>query len=192
VVEAKVDGEQVTVRVPDPSDIRLHVRLAIAPHRRRKTDIGGQAYSSHEGAEIEGHTINTGVPHFVYFVSDTATAEVIGLGRPIRYHEAFKPAGTNVDFAQVVDPHTIQMRTYERGVEDETLACGSGALASALLAALVYKAESPITVLPLSRTPLRVSFKQNGEQLTYLTLTGEARAVYEGWMHPEAWEYRLR
>jgi diaminopimelate epimerase len=192
VVEAKVDGEQVTVRVPDPSGVRLHVRLAIASHHRRKTDIGEQAGSSHEGAVIEGHVINTGVPHFVYFVSDTATAEVIGIGRPIRYHEAFKPAGTNVDFAQVADPHTIKVRTYERGVEDETLACGSGALASALLAALVHKVESPITVVPLSRTPLRVSFQQNGEQLTHLTLTGEARAVYEGQMRPEAWEYRLR
>ena len=96
------------------------------------------------------------------------------------------------NFAQVVDRHTIKIRTYERGVEDETLACGSGALASALLAALVHKVESPITVIPLSRIPLRVSFKQNGEQFTHLTLTGEARAVYEGQMRPEAWEYRLQ
>ena len=136
---------------------------------------------------LEGHAINTGVPHFVYFVQDTSTAEVIGIGRPIRRHEVFKPAGTNVNFAQVVDRHTIKIRTYERGVEEETLACGSGALASALLAALVHKAESPITVMPLSGLPLRVSFTQSGEHFTNLTLTGEARAVYEGQMRPEAW-----
>jgi len=176
VVEAEVDGEQVTVRVPEPGGVRLNIRLAIP---------------SHEGTMLEGHAINTGVPHFVYFVQDTSTAEVIGIGRLIRRHEVFKPAGTNVNFAQVVDRHTVKIRTYERGVEDETLACGSGALASALLAVLVHKAESPITVIPLSRMPLRVSFTQSGEQFTHLTLTGEARAVYEGQMRPEAWEYPM-
>ena len=191
VVEAEVDGEQVTVRVPEPSGVRLNIRLAIPSHRRRRNDIPGQAIVSHEGTMLEGHAIHTGVPHFVYFVQDTSTAEVIGIGRPIRRHEVFKPAGTNVNFAQVVDRHTIKIRTYERGVEDETLACGSGALASALLAALVHKAESPITVIPLSRMPLRVSFTQNGEQFANLTLTGEARAVYEGQMRPEAWEYPM-
>lgn len=176
VVEAEVDGEQVTVRVPEPGSVRLNIRLAIP---------------SHEGTMLEGHAINTGVPHFVYFVQDTSTAEVIGIGRLIRRHEVFKPAGTNVNFAQVVDRHTVKIRTYERGVEDETLACGSGALASALLAALVHKVESPITVIPLSRMPLRVSFTQSGEQFAHLTLTGEARAVYEGQMRPEAWEYPM-
>ncbi len=192
VVEAEMDGEHVTVRVPEPSGVRLHVRLSIPSHRRRKSDVAIPASASHEGTVLEGHVINTGVPHFVYFVHDTSTAEVMGIGRPIRYHEAFKPAGTNVNFAQVVDRHTIKTRTYERGVEDETLACGSGALAAALLAALVHKVESPITVIPLSRVPLRVAFKRTGERITNLTLTGEARAVYEGQMRPEAWEYRLK
>ena len=191
VVEAEVDGEQVSVRVPEPSGVRLHVRLAIASYRRRRNDTG-QAGMVHDGMVLEGHAINTGVPHFVYFVADTATAEVIGVGRPTRYHEAFKPSGTNVNFAQAVDRHTIKIRTYERGVEDETLACGSGALASALLAALVHKVESPITVIPLSRMPLRISFKQSAERFTNLMLTGEARAVYEGHMRPEAWEYRMK
>lgn len=191
VVEAEVDGEQVTVCVPEPSGVRLHIRLAVPSHRRRRNDVAVPSSASHEGTMLEGHVINTGVPHFVYFVPDTATAEVIGIGRPIRYHETFKPAGTNVNFAQVVDRHTIKIRTYERGVEDETLACGSGALAAALLAALVHKVESPITVIPLSRVPLRVSFKQSGERFTNLSLTGEARAVYDGHMRAEAWEYQL-
>lgn len=190
VIEAAVDGEQVTVRVPSPTDIRLHVRLAIASYRRRKTDT--QPATGPDGMVLEGHAISTGVPHFVYFVPETATAEVIGIGRPTRYHEAFQPAGTNVDFTQVVDQHTIQIRTYERGVEDETLACGSGALASALLAALIHKMESPITVIPLSRMPLQVTFERDGERFSNLTLTGEARAVYEGQMRPEAWEYKLQ
>jgi diaminopimelate epimerase len=190
VIEAEVDGEQITVRVPAPTGIRLDVRLAITSYRRRKTDT--QPATEPDGMVLEGHAINTGVPHFVYFVPDTATAEVIGIGRPTRYHDAFQPAGTNVDFTQVVDQHTIQIRTYERGVEGETLACGSGALASALLAALVHKMESPITVIPLSRMPLRITFENHGERFSNLTLTGEARAVYEGQMRPEAWEYKLQ
>ena len=192
VVEAAMDGEQVTVKVPAPSGVRLHIRLSIPSQRRRKSDLAASASATREGTALEGHAINTGVPHFVYFVHDTSTAEVMGIGRPIRYHEAFKPAGTNVNFAQVVDRHTIKIRTYERGVEDETLACGSGALAAALLAALVHKVESPITVIPLLRVPLRVAFTRTGERITNLALTGEARAVYEGQMRPEAWEYRLK
>lgn len=173
VIAAEVDGAQVTVHVPDPSGVRLNIRLVIP---------------SSEGTMLEGHAIHTGVPHVVCFVPDTSAMDVIGIGRPIRRHQAFQPDGANVNFAQVVDRRTIAIRTYERGVEDETLACGSGALASALLAALVHQMASPITVMPVSRTPLRVSFTQRGEQFTALALTGEARAVYEGHLRPEAWE----
>jgi len=193
VVEAMVDGERVTVRVPDPTGLRLNIRLDIPPHRRRKTDLAAPPSPGHQmGMALEGHAITTGVPHFVYFVHDTSTAEVIGLGRQIRRHAAFKPAGTNVDFVEVVDQHTIRIRTYERGVENETLACGSGAIAAALIAAVVHKVESPVSVVPLSRSPLAVSFRMDGPRFTDITLAGEARAVYEGSMDSNAWEYKLR
>ena len=192
VVEASVNGDSVTVRVPEPTGLRLNVRLDIPPHRRRKTDPAAQSGPTQIGMTVEGHAINTGVPHFVYFVEHTSTAEVIGLGRQVRRHPAFKPAGTNVDLVEVVDRRTIRVRTYERGVEDETLACGSGAIAAALIAAAVHKVQSPVTVLPLSRSPLAVSFRADGPRFTNITLTGEARAVYEGSMHSNAWEYKLR
>ncbi len=192
VVEATVDGVRVTVRVPDPTGLRLNIRLDIPPHRRRKTDLGAPPQPGQIGMALEGHAITAGVPHFVYFVHDTSTAEVIGLGRQIRRHVAFKPAGTNVDFVEVVGRRTIRIRTYERGVEDETLACGSGAIAAALLAAVVHKVESPVTVVPLSRSPLVVSFRPDGNRFTEIALTGEARAVYEGQMNADAWEYKLR
>src|SRR2546422_638698 len=191
-VEAMVDGECVTVRVPDPTDLRLNIRLDIPPDRRRRTDPAAPSQPSHIGMTLEGHAINTGVPHFVYFVHDTSTAEVIGLGRQIRHHPAFKPAGTNVDFVEVVDRRTIRVRTYERGVEDETLACGSGAIASALVAAVVHKVEPPVSVVPLSRRPMTVSFRKDGNRFAEVSLTGEARAVYEGEMYPDAWEYKLQ
>jgi len=191
VFEAEVSGERVTVRVPDPSGIRLNIRVPIPLLWRRKSDLLAQPSQGAAGMEVEGHAITVGVPHFVYFVPDTATAEVVGIGRPTRFHDLFKPAGTNVNFARVVDRCTIHIRTYERGVEEETLACGSGSIASALIAAVVHKVESPVTVVPLSRMPLQVAFLYDGERFTDVSLSGEARAVYEGFMRPEAWEYEL-
>jgi diaminopimelate epimerase len=182
----------VTVRVPDPTDLRLNMRLDMPPHRQQRTDPAAPSNPGKIGMTLEGHAINTGVPHFVYFVDDKATAEVIGLGRLIRRHDCFKPAGTNVDFVEVVDRRTLRIRTYERGVEDETLACGSGAIAAALVAAVVHKVESPVSVVPLSRRPLTVSFRMDGNRFADVALTGEARAVYEGEMYPDAWEYTLR
>jgi diaminopimelate epimerase len=191
-VEAEVSGERVTVRVPDPSGLRLNIRVPLKSFMRRKTDLSAPAGQGPGVMVLEGHAITVGVPHFVYFVQDTGTAEVLGIGRPIRHHDLFKPAGTNVNFAHVADRRTIHIRTYERGVEAETLACGSGAIASALIAAVVHKVESPVTVVPLSRMPLSVTFQFDGERFTNLALTGDARAVYEGVMRPEAWEYELR
>ena len=193
MVEAKVSGELVTVRVPEPTGVRLNIRVPFSIRMRRKADF--LTPSSHDAGRVrlEGHAITVGVPHFVYFVRDTGLAvDVLGIGRLTRYHDLFKPAGTNVNFVHVADPHTIYIRTYERGVEDETLACGSGSVASALIASLVHKVESPVTVVPLSRMPLRVTFQADGERFSDLTLTGDARAVYEGLMHPVAWEYELR
>ena len=91
----------------------------------------------------------------------------------------------------MVDRHTIHLRTYERGVEAETLACGSGSIAAALIGALVHKVESPVTVVPKSGLPLSVTFRRDGERFTDVTLTGEARAIYDGLMRSDAWEYEL-
>jgi diaminopimelate epimerase len=173
IVEAEVHGYRVTVRVPDPSAAQLNLHIPI------------------EGTVHEGHAINTGVPHCVYFVPNTVQADVIGIGRATRFHELFDPAGTNANFARVVDRHTIQLRTYERGVEAETLACGSGSIAVALIAALVHKVESPVTVVPKSGLPLSITFRKAGERFTDVTLTGEARAIYDGLMRTDAWEYDL-
>jgi len=173
VVEAEVHGLRVTVRVPEPSNLKLNLRISIDEHVH------------------EGHAINTGVPHCVYFVPNTTVVDVIGIGRATRFHDVFDPAGTNVNFVRVVDPHTIHVRTYERGVEAETLACGSGSIAAAVVASLLHKVESPVKVVPKSGLPLTVTFQTNGERFTDVTLTGEARAIYEGWMRPDAWEYEL-
>lgn len=162
--------EGVKVRFPDPTGLRLNLRVPIG------------------GTEREAHFLDTGVPHCVYLVDDPDQADVVGVGRPTRYHPLFQPAGTNVNFIKVLDPHHIRIRTYERGVEDETLACGTGSIASALLASLVAKVESPVTLVPQSGLELTVHFASQGERFTDVYLQGDARAVYEGRILPDAWQ----
>ncbi len=160
----------VKVRFPDPTGLRLHLRVSI------------------NGIEREAHFIDTGVPHCVYLVDDPETVDLVGIGRPTRYHELFRPAGTNVNFIKILDPHRIQIRTYERGVEDETLACGTGSIASALIASLLAKVESPVTLIPQSGLELTVYFASRGNSITDVYLQGDARAVSEGRILPDAWQ----
>jgi len=167
----KANLDAVKIRFPDPTGLRLNLRVSI------------------DGTERIAHFIDTGVPHCVYFVDDPDQTDVVGIGRPTRHHQLFQPAGTNVNFISVLDPHRIRIRTYERGVEDETLACGTGSIASALIASLVAKAESPVTLIPQSGLTLTVHFKSQGSSFTDVYLQGDARAVYEGKLLPEAWQY---
>jgi len=161
--------EAVKVRFPDPKGLRLNLNVAV------------------NGVTRQAHFLDTGVPHCVYLVDDPDQVDLVGVGRPTRYHDLFKPAGTNVNFIKVLDPHRIRIRTYERGVEDETLACGTGSIASALLASLVAKVESPVTLVPQSGLELIVHFAARGESFTNVYLQGDARAVYEGRILPDAW-----
>lgn len=163
--------EAAKIRFPDPSRLRLNLRVAI------------------DGTERIAHFLDTGVPHCVYMVEDPETVDIVGVGRPTRHHRLFQPAGTNVNFISVRDPHTIRIRTYERGVEEETLACGTGSIASALIASLVAKAESPITLIPQSGLRLTVYFTPQAGSFTNVYLEGDARAVYEGKLLPDAWQY---
>jgi diaminopimelate epimerase len=160
----------VKVRFPDPTDLRLNVRLTT------------------QDVEREAHFVNSGVPHCVYFVDDLDGVDLLGIGRATRYHDAFQPAGTNVNFVTVSDPHRLRIRTYERGVEDETLACGTGSIASAVIASLVGKVESPVTLVPRSGLELTVSFTSRDGRFTDVYLQGDARAVYEGRILPDAWK----
>lgn len=168
---AKAIFDQVKIRFPDPKGLRLNLRVAF------------------DGTEREAHFLDTGVPHCVYLVDDPDEVDVVGIGRPTRHHPLFQPAGTNVNFISILDPHHIRIRTYERGVEDETLACGTGSIASALIASLVGKAASPVTLIPQSKLDLTVYFQSDGKSFTDVYLQGDARTVYEGKILPEAWMY---
>ncbi|EDP75627.1 diaminopimelate epimerase [Hydrogenivirga sp. 128-5-R1-1] len=131
-----------------------------------------------EGTDLEGVFINTGVPHFVVPVKDIDKVDVKKLGRAIRFHEEFQPKGTNVNFIEAVAEDTIKIRTYERGVESETLACGTGATAGAIVAYLKgLVSRKPVQVITKSEEVLGVDFDENFREVF---LNGAVYKVFEG------------
>ncbi|MCX5820667.1 MAG: diaminopimelate epimerase [Deltaproteobacteria bacterium] len=169
IIDAEVRGDIVKLRLPDPRNLVTEDRIRI------------------ENKDLFVSSINTGVPHVVYFVRDPDQFDVFNTGRAIRYHEHYQPAGTNANFAAVVDGHTLRVRTYERGVEDETLACGTGSVASALIAARKGLVESPVDVRVQSGELLRIHFEQTEGGFTKVYLEGKAKVVYQGELWDEAW-----
>jgi diaminopimelate epimerase len=162
VVTATFEGERVTVGLTPPHDLRLDQRI----------EANGQA--------LVVDSLNTGVPHAVVFVPDADRAMVEPLGAALRYHPHFAPKGTNVNFVQVLAPGTIRVRTYERGVEGETLACGTGVTASALIAARRHGYGSPVQVRVQGGDTLEVRFEPQGDEFREVRLTGPADFVFEG------------
>ncbi|MGB9596327.1 MAG: diaminopimelate epimerase [Candidatus Poribacteria bacterium] len=132
---------------------------------------------------------NSGVPHAVFVVDDLEKIDVIKLGKETRYHEDFSPKGTNVNFIKIRDKNNIDIRTYERGVEDETLACGTGSIASAVIASALGLAESPVTMHTWGKFELKIYFTLQTDGATDVYLEGDARIVYKGYLTEDAWNY---
>jgi len=154
-------GDEVRIGLTAPTEAKLHQRA----------DFGW--------GEIEYHFMNTGVPHAVVYVPDAETAEVVAQGRAIRRSPVF-PRGTNVNFVQVTDSGKLIVRTYERGVEDETLACGTGVVAAALLTHLVRKLPLPLCVKVRGGDVLTVDAQARDNGFAHVTLTGPATEVFSG------------
>ncbi len=165
LVEALVEEASARVRIAiaDTSDVRRDIEL----------NTGGRPHCL--------HSVNTGVPHAVLVVENAdAIGDFVELGRAVRFHDAFAPLGTNVNIVSIRGGQTLRMRTYERGVEGETLACGTGAVASAVIATALGLVRPPVQVITSSGRPLDVDFAWNGARATEVTLTGEARLIAEG------------
>ncbi|MDZ4163658.1 MAG: diaminopimelate epimerase [Smithellaceae bacterium] len=170
IIDATVNGSRVKIRLTDPKNLALNL----------KTELLGESYLL--------HSINTGVPHVVSYHEDLEHTDVFRLGREIRYHAAWQPAGTNANFVKVLGRHRLQVRTYERGVEDETLACGTGDVASALISASLELVESPVEVIVRSGESLNIYFERNREDFHKVYLEGSAQVVYEGRLWDEAYK----
>jgi diaminopimelate epimerase len=162
VISAKLDDEQVTVNLSSPHGLALNRKLQV------------------QGKERTVHMLNTGVPHVVIIVDDLEAAPVHELGKIIRYHAEFRPKGTNVNFVKEIAPGKIGIRTYERGVEAETLACGTGVTASALIYSRLESIGSPIRVRVLGGDWLEVAFVSTGQEFREVALKGPADFAFEG------------
>jgi diaminopimelate epimerase len=129
----------------------------------------------------KGYSLNTGSPHYVEFVDDVQKVDVLNAGRIIRYHELFGSEGTNVNFVQVTGPGKISMRTYERGVENETLACGTGSVASAITTAVIFQTDKTSFDILAPGGNLKVHFDRPAEEsFRNIWLEGPATFVFDG------------
>ncbi len=124
--------------------------------------------------------LDTGVPHVVIFTDELEKVHVAEVGRLVRNHAHFQPFGTNVNFVEVTGKKDISVRTYERGVEDETLACGTGSTASAVASVLRGFVQAPVQVQTRSGEKLKIDMQQAEGEITKVFLEGQASFVYKG------------
>lgn len=155
--------------------IQIETEGMVKVSMRAAKDIQFDQTISIEDKNISYHFLDTGVPHAVIFGDNF---DLMKIGPKIRYHERFKPKGTNVDLALLQEDGKVSFRTYERGVEGETLACGTGAVAVALAAAHVYGLKSPVVTITASGDELLIGFDGN-----QVTMTGPAKKIFEGEIH---------
>lgn len=135
--------------------------------------------------EVSGHRlhyafVDTGVPHIVIFVEGLGKIDVATIGRAVRTHAKFRPAGTNVNFVEVKSKREIMVRTYERGVENETLACGTGSTASSVVSVLKGYVATPVTVHTRGGEKLVIDLERKGTVVTKAFLQGKSQVVYRG------------
>lgn len=162
IISAEFFGDQVEINMSEPHNLNLHHELVF------------------DGLPVIVHSINTGVPHAVVLVEDLKNTDVRRMGAWLRYHEVFAPKGTNANFVKVNAPGDITIRTYERGVEDETLACGTGMVACALIHHELIGAASPVSVKVKGGDTLKVGFEKIDGIYHNVTLHGPADFVFQG------------
>jgi diaminopimelate epimerase len=133
-----------------------------------------------DGEQLPYHYVVCGVPHVMMVVRNLTAFDVDRIGELIRYDKAFQPKGTNANFIQVTGPDSLRVRTYERGVEGETLACGTGITACGLLAGKLGLVRTPVKVTPLSGDVLEVNYTATADSATDVTLYGPAVHVFRG------------
>jgi diaminopimelate epimerase len=169
ILSARVEGTRVKLEMTKPHSLKLDEPLAV------------------EGKSLSVSSLNTGVPHAVLFVEDVEGWDVVRMGRIIRNHPHFAPSGTNVNFVRVEKGSHLIVRTYERGVEDETLACGTGVVASSLISAFKAFVTSPVSVKTQGGEVLKVYFEIEGKEIKKVYYEGDVHIIYEAKMWEEAY-----
>ena len=167
-VSSEVKGRMVKVLMPTPTGLDMDLDL-----ERR------QGWKTVD-------FINTGVPHAVICVDNISNYPVKEQGKAIRFHKRFSPGGTNADFMEITGSDQIKMRTYERGVEDETLACWTGAIACALTASARDMVSSPVKVKTLGGEDLIIYFQKDVDAFGQVWLEGNTSIIYQARMNQEA------
>ena len=173
IVFAQVTNDLVKIKMPDPVDLRTDYSLEL------------------KNSPLTISSVNTGVPHVVIIVDSIDDVDVLNLGAEIRFHERFASAGTNVNFICPQQDDVIAIRTYERGVEGETLACGTGSVAGAVVMAKKLKIKSPVNMRTKSGQHLYIYYKEKQGIFYDIYLDGDARIIYRGELREDAWEYSL-
>ncbi|MCX8084963.1 MAG: diaminopimelate epimerase [Calditerrivibrio sp.] len=167
IIEAEITtGYNVKVKLTRPQDLILDKTISI------------------ENRDFFYSYVNTGVPHIVIQVDDLNDFDVKKYGRLLRFHENFSPKGTNVNFIKILPDNKIKIRTYERGVEDETLACGTGSAAAAYILYKKKVTPSPVNLITSGGMQLTIHLENET-----LFLEGEARVIYKGVIHEESYKY---
>jgi diaminopimelate epimerase len=180
----ETDAGDIEAHVPDAAnDPAVQLRLP------GMASVGETVTLQVDGTLWAFDRLLAGVPHAVAWVDDADAAfdadEFARWGRLVRRDPAFAPAGTNVNLVHVIANENIRMRTYERGVEAETLACGTGAVVSAIAAVARGRVTPPVRVVTSSGEVLTVDFRREGDAITDVRLTGSARFIATGTLHPD-------
>ena len=170
IVYAQITEDGAKIKITDPSDLKIDYTIEL------------------ENRALTVSSINTGVPHVVIEVDELEDVSVNKMGREIRFHEMFAPAGTNVNFIHLRKDDIIAVRTYERGVENETLACGTGAIASAIVMADKATVGSPVKIITRSGGYLYVYYEEKQGRYYNVYLEGDARLIYQAQLCEDAWK----
>jgi len=161
-ISAHITDKGIKVKLTEPKDFKDAFTLKL------------------DGREVELYHLDTGVPHIIHYPESLSDLPINEVGGAIRFHSEFEPKGVNVNFVEVTGPHDISVRTYERGVEAETFACGTGSTASALISALTKSVKSPVNVFTTGGEVLKIYFDKKDNQLSNVYLEGKAYFSFRG------------
>ncbi len=161
IIEAEAANNDIRLKMSDPRDMKLNIKIEV---NEKKLIV---------------HYIDTGVPHTILYFDNIEQVDIVSLGSLIRYHEYFAPRGTNVDFVSVNNDNSLNMRTYERGVEGETYACGTGAVASTAISNALGKVKN-LTLINVKGGELKVDLHYNKGAFSNVFLEGDTQIIYKG------------